>query len=232
MDSEDDAKDTLLDLRLKKRQFRGQSVKGRLKSETVVRSFYPVQAAPSMAPAIYPGMQMQYAGFVPGPMPIDLRYGYNMSGMIQNGNNMNNNLNNLNNNMLLPLPPSSLEMPLSSQSHLQTQSQNSTQDDNDTKTGSPSQNKQSRIVYPPVIVPGPGNLPQSGSGTGSSSASSYKGAATANVSGSGSGSGSVTGSGTAPREGATRDRSVKVTYFILLFLLPFILIVFRSHLAS
>jgi hypothetical protein len=55
MDSEDDAKDTLLDLRLKKRMFRGQSVKGRLKSETVVRSFYPVQAAPSMSPAIYPG---------------------------------------------------------------------------------------------------------------------------------------------------------------------------------
>ena len=57
MDSEEDAKDTLLDLKLKKRMFRGQPVKGRLKSETVVRSFYPVQAAPAMPPVgIYPGI--------------------------------------------------------------------------------------------------------------------------------------------------------------------------------
>lgn len=64
MDSEDDAKDTLLDLRLKKRMFRGQSVKGRLKSETVVRSFYPVQAAPSMSPAIYPGSKKMKTFFL------------------------------------------------------------------------------------------------------------------------------------------------------------------------
>ncbi len=39
MDSEEEAKDTLFDLRLKKRTFRGQPVKARLKTETVVRSF-------------------------------------------------------------------------------------------------------------------------------------------------------------------------------------------------
>ena len=32
METEEDAKDTLLDLRLKKRLFRGQPIKGRLKS--------------------------------------------------------------------------------------------------------------------------------------------------------------------------------------------------------
>ena len=91
MDSEEDAKDTLIDLKLKKRMFRGQAVKGRLKSETVVRSFYPVQAAPAMPPAgIYPGMPMQFpsaAGFVPtGTMPVDLRYdNYSMGGMSGGG---------------------------------------------------------------------------------------------------------------------------------------------------
>ena len=91
MDSEEDAKDTLIDLKLKKRMFRGQPVKGRLKSETVVRSFYPVQAAPAMPPAgIYPGMPMQFpsaAGFVPaGAMPVDLRYdNYSMGGMSGSG---------------------------------------------------------------------------------------------------------------------------------------------------
>jgi len=42
MESEEDAKDTLLDLKLKKRMFRGASVKCRLKSEaSIPRSFYP-----------------------------------------------------------------------------------------------------------------------------------------------------------------------------------------------
>lgn len=86
MDNEEDAKDTLLDLKLKKRLFRGQGVKGRLKSETVVRSFYPVQPSPTMQPAIFPGMPMPFpspAGFVPaGAMPVDMRFaGYAMGGM-------------------------------------------------------------------------------------------------------------------------------------------------------
>ena len=59
MDSEEDAKDTLLDLRLKKRTFRGQSVKARLKSETMVRSFYAVK--PPVAP-----VQMIPGGAFPG----------------------------------------------------------------------------------------------------------------------------------------------------------------------
>ncbi len=68
MDCEEDAKDTLLDLRMKKRTFRGQPVKARLKTETVIRSFYPLQSAP-IVPVGYPAM-----GF-PGPM--DMRaFGY------------------------------------------------------------------------------------------------------------------------------------------------------------
>lgn len=58
-ESEEFAKDTLLDLRTKKRTFRGQSVKARLKTETVVKSYYPVQTAPPIAPVFplmgYPG---------------------------------------------------------------------------------------------------------------------------------------------------------------------------------
>ena len=191
MDSEDDAKDTLLDLRLKKRMFRGQSVKGRLKSETVVRSFYPVQAAPSMPPAIYPGMQMQYSGgFVQGPMPIDMRYnGYNMGqigGMMapmgHNGVMMTQQPVMDMSQHMIPTPPSS--------SH----------EDVETKTESSSQNsKDRRTPYVPVTS---GGAAVSGSLTqGSSSASSYKGAAT---------SGSTGGSSMSSRDGASRDRSVKV----------------------
>ena len=58
-ESEEFAKDTLLDLRTKKRTFRGQSVKARLKTETVVKSYFPVQTAPPIAPVFplmgYPG---------------------------------------------------------------------------------------------------------------------------------------------------------------------------------
>ena len=58
-ESEDYAKDTVLDLRMKKRTFRGQSVKARLKTETVVKSYFPVQTAPPIAPVFplmgYPG---------------------------------------------------------------------------------------------------------------------------------------------------------------------------------
>jgi hypothetical protein len=86
MDSEDDAKDTLLDLRLKKRTFRGQSVKGRLKSETLVRSFYPMQAPPVVPNMVYPGMPMQFpgvGGYMGGPpIPVDPRvFGFNVPPM-------------------------------------------------------------------------------------------------------------------------------------------------------
>lgn len=79
MDSEEDAKDTLLDLRLKKRTFRGQSVKARLKSETMVRSFYAVKppvAPVQMMPGAFPGFQ--YNGFPGAPLsPDDIRaYGF------------------------------------------------------------------------------------------------------------------------------------------------------------
>lgn len=66
-ESEDDAKDTLLDLRLKKRTFRDQSVKGRVKSETIARSFYPLQPPP---PIVFPNMQFPIMGgpnMIPGP---------------------------------------------------------------------------------------------------------------------------------------------------------------------
>ena len=75
-ETEDFAKDTLLDLRLKKRTFRGQPVKARLKTETVVKSYYPVQTAPPIPPVFpimgYPGM-----GMMGPPLPINLQaYGY------------------------------------------------------------------------------------------------------------------------------------------------------------
>lgn len=72
MESEEDAKDTLLDLRLKKRTFRGVAVKARLKTETVVRSFFPVQTA--ITPVVPFGGMMQSG--IPVPV-VDMRaYGY------------------------------------------------------------------------------------------------------------------------------------------------------------
>lgn len=197
MDSEDDAKDTLLDLRLKKRLFRGQSVKGRLKSETVVRSFYPVQAAPSMPPAIYPGMQMQYAGgFVPGPIPIDMRYGYGMGGPM--GGMMSNI------GGMMPPPVSMGEL----MNHVPTAVlASSSQDEQEMKSGSPSQSTRGdrRTPYAPTTT-GP-QVPQ-GSGGSSSTAGSYKGAASV-------------GSGSVGRDGVTRERNSKVsqasTFRILYF---------------
>lgn len=67
MDTEEEAKQTIIDLRVKKRMFRGQPVKARLKTETVVRSFFPVQAAP---PAVAQGGMNPY-----GPMPGMNPYG-------------------------------------------------------------------------------------------------------------------------------------------------------------
>lgn len=80
METEEDAKDTALDLRLKRRTFRGQPVKARIKTENVVRSYYPV--APVVAPVqpVFPilpyppvapiGIDMVPYGFMPPVAPI------------------------------------------------------------------------------------------------------------------------------------------------------------------
>lgn len=69
MDTEEDAKDTLIDLRLKKRTFRGAAVKARIKTETVIRSYYPLPSAP-VIPAGFPAYPV-------ANMPLDLRqFGY------------------------------------------------------------------------------------------------------------------------------------------------------------
>lgn len=95
MDSEEDAKDTLLDLRLKKRTFRGQSVKARLKSETMVRSFYAVKppvAPVQMIPGAFPGFQ--YPQFPGAPLsPDDIRaYGFGILPGTVNANNAVNDM--------------------------------------------------------------------------------------------------------------------------------------------
>ena len=78
METEDDAKDTMLDLRMKKRTFRGVAVKARLKTESVVRSFFPLQP-PAVAP-IFPQMMVPFGavdmrafGYMTGsPVTMDL----------------------------------------------------------------------------------------------------------------------------------------------------------------
>lgn len=83
MDSEEDAKDTLLDLRLKKRTFNGQALKARLKTETVIRSFYPLQATPvipvGFTPMGFPAqaMDMRQFGYAlpEGVMPLPVLMG-------------------------------------------------------------------------------------------------------------------------------------------------------------
>eukprot|EP00605_Chrysophyceae_sp_TOSAG23-4_P001578 GSChrysophyteH1.ASY1.ANO1.1733.1 assembled CDS len=72
MDSETDAKDTLLDLKLKRRLFNGESVKARLKTEVAVRSFYS-QPPPVAVPPIGAYGQV--------PMPPYGGYGPNGSGV-------------------------------------------------------------------------------------------------------------------------------------------------------
>ena len=72
MESEEDAKDTLLDLKLKKRTFRGQSVKCRLKSEQSVRAFYSGSAPTTggIAPMINPNPMIPGGMMIPGaPLP-------------------------------------------------------------------------------------------------------------------------------------------------------------------
>lgn len=76
METEEDAKDTALDLRLKKRNFRGQSVKARIKTEPVVRSFFPVSSAvPPVAP-VYPPLHLPFPPVVPSPMMDLANFGY------------------------------------------------------------------------------------------------------------------------------------------------------------
>lgn len=70
METEEDAKDTALDLRLKKRTFRSLPVKARIKTEPVVRSFFPLNTVP--VPPVYPMNPMiPFAPMVPdmGIMP-------------------------------------------------------------------------------------------------------------------------------------------------------------------
>jgi hypothetical protein len=68
MESEEDAKDTALDLRLKKRTFRGQPVKARIKTEPVVRSYFPVP--PPVVPQVPFGM-VPFPPVVPFPyLPV------------------------------------------------------------------------------------------------------------------------------------------------------------------
>ncbi len=75
MDSETDAKDTLLDLKMKRRQFNGEAVKARLKTEVAVRSFYsqpppslPMNVGSMRGFPVVPAMGMS-------PIPV-VPYGY------------------------------------------------------------------------------------------------------------------------------------------------------------
>ena len=56
LDSEEDAKDTVLALRVHKRLFRGQAVKARVKTDTVLRSYYPAAVPPTLPPPLYPAV--------------------------------------------------------------------------------------------------------------------------------------------------------------------------------
>lgn len=75
-EGEEDAKTSLLDLRMKKRTLKGESVKARIKTEQVVRSFFPVNVVPPPAPIIgippggFPGVP-----FLP-PNPEMMPFGY------------------------------------------------------------------------------------------------------------------------------------------------------------
>lgn len=62
MESEEDAKDTIMDLKLKKRSFNGTPVKARLKTDPGLRSYYT--APGPVLPIAYPGMTFQPYGMV------------------------------------------------------------------------------------------------------------------------------------------------------------------------
>lgn len=77
MENEADAKDVVLDLKLKKRMFGGSPVKARLKSEAVVnRSYYPTN--PPIASSIYPVMY-PYGG-AGGPLDMQQQFGAGFNG--------------------------------------------------------------------------------------------------------------------------------------------------------
>lgn len=69
MESEEDAKDTIMDLKLKKRCFDNVPVKARLKTDAGLRSYYPTA---TVLPLAYPGMTFQPYG-----MPLESQVGYN-----------------------------------------------------------------------------------------------------------------------------------------------------------
>lgn len=80
MDSEEDAKDTAQALRSLKRMFRGQAVKARIKTEQVVRSYFPVQppAVGALPPPLFP--MMPFPPMMTPPVPIDMM-GFPFMGM-------------------------------------------------------------------------------------------------------------------------------------------------------
>lgn len=61
MESEEDAKDTIMDLKLKKRCFNGTPVKARLKTDAGLRAYY---SAGTVLPLAYPGMTFQPYGMM------------------------------------------------------------------------------------------------------------------------------------------------------------------------
>lgn len=88
MDTEEDAKDTVIALRVNKRLFRGHPVKARLKTEAVVRSYFPTNVPTVPAPIFpimqpfpiipTPGMEVMLPYYVPhfngeigGPVPAE-----------------------------------------------------------------------------------------------------------------------------------------------------------------
>lgn len=75
MESEDDIKDTVLDLQLKKRLFRGEKVKVRVKTETTVRSYYSVPPIPPPPPIVF----SPFPGYPMSGMQVDMRpiYAFN-----------------------------------------------------------------------------------------------------------------------------------------------------------
>jgi hypothetical protein len=75
MDSETDAKDTLLDLKLKRRTFNGENVKARLKTEVSVRSFYsqpPPKPVINNINSYLGGPQLSPYGYGPNGSPIGI----------------------------------------------------------------------------------------------------------------------------------------------------------------
>ena len=75
MNSESAAKDTLLQLKLKGRKFRGEGVKARLKTDSVVRSYFSQPSQPS-APMQQPGMGAIGGPGAPSPggMPLGINF--------------------------------------------------------------------------------------------------------------------------------------------------------------